>query len=440
MLETLPKSPGALRWVLARKLAYAVLIIGLVASGISYRFETYRVEQAALERAEEGARHFESPAMQMVADKTTSEKHDDLAQLVDRNQFVGIRVFGNDKALVYETWADIPTALIDTARSQKHDWPLPGNIHRHWSEAAGQRLIQVVLPLIGKDGTLDGYMESVSRLDEKTLQAQRDQIFSGVLTATLSILITAILLYPLLLAMLRQSARLSHRLLDSNLSLMHSLGNAIAKRDSDTDAHNYRVTYYAVALAEAMKVPHADIENLVVGAFLHDVGKIGIPDSILLKPGKLSVEEFEVMKTHVQLGIEIVAGNPWLTGAAQTIHCHHERFDGTGYPQGLRGEAIPLTARIFAVADVFDALTSERPYKKPIAFAEAMTIMEAESNRHFDAKAMSVFGTIASNLYAWTLKASDASLQNGMRETLFRYFKMESAPKGADSRSKMKFG
>ncbi len=302
---TLPKNLNALRWILVRKLGSAVLVIGLIAGGASYQFETYRVEQAALERAEEGARHFESSAVQLVSDKRTYSKHEELEKLLDRNQFVGIRIFAVDTALVYETWADIPQAVINAARSQKHEWPVPGDVHRHWSNVAGQQLIQVVLPLTGKDGALDGYLESVTRLDEKTLQTQRDQIFNGVLTAAISILITAVLLYPLLLAMLRRSERLSHRLLDSNLSLLNSLGNAIAKRDSDTDAHNYRVTHYAVALAEAMNVPEADIVNLVVGAFLHDVGKIGISDSILLKPGKLSAEEFEVMKTHVLLGIPL---------------------------------------------------------------------------------------------------------------------------------------
>lgn len=108
---------------------------------------------------------------------------------------------------------------------------------------------------------------------------------------------------------------LSSRLLESNLSLLRSLGNAIAKRDADTDAHNYRVTCYAVTLAEAVGVDKETITELVLGAFLHDVGKIGIPDQILLKPGRLTSEEFQVMQTHAVLGIEIVAGNPWLAGA-----------------------------------------------------------------------------------------------------------------------------
>jgi HD-GYP domain-containing protein (c-di-GMP phosphodiesterase class II) len=243
----------------------------------------------------------------------------------------------------------------------------------------------------------------------------------------MSVLITAILLYPLLLAMLQRSAGLSRRLLDSNLSLMRSLGNAIAKRDSDTDAHNYRVTLYAVALAEAMELPRREIADLVAGAFLHDVGKIGIPDSILLKPGKLTDDEFRVMKTHPLLGIEIVADNQWLVGASSTIRHHHERFDGRGYPDGLAGDAIPRIARIFAVVDVFDALTSERPYKRAMGLAETFAIIESGSGGHFDPAVVASFKRIASTLYNRMACACEHDLRQAMREVLGRYFNTQTA-------------
>lgn len=150
---------------------------------------------------------------------------------------------------------------------------------------------------------------------------------------------------------------------------------------------------------------------MITGAFLHDVGKIGIPDSILLKAGKLTDQEFEVMKTHVLLGIEIIKDDPWLKGAAfQTIRYHHERFDGTGYPEGLRGDSIPLNARLFAVVDVFDALTSERPYKKPMALNEAMVIIECESGcQLFSLTIVAVFKRLAPMLYTQTCQADELS-------------------------------
>jgi HD-GYP domain-containing protein (c-di-GMP phosphodiesterase class II) len=171
-----------------------------------------------------------------------------------------------------------------------------------------------------------------------------------------------------------------------------------------------------------MELPKQDISALIAGAFLHDVGKIGISDRILQKAGKLTNEEFEVMKTHVVLGVEIVEDNPWLAGAAMTIRYHHERFDGTGYPEGLRGDSIPLNARLFAVVDVFDALTSERPYKRPLALNAALAIIECESGRHFDPTIVAVFLSQAPMLYAQTCQAGRVELHRRMHETLARYF------------------
>lgn len=425
MSIVLPESPRQLHWMLVRRLSAASIAIGLVAGGVAYQVEVRRVEQAALEHAAKGAQHFDSSLVQIILDAKPSEKHAALERLLDRSRFVGIRVFGPDKAPIYETWADIPPVLINTVRfgQHQHDWPGPGQSHRNWIDAAGERMIQIVLPMFSKDGKLAGYLECIDRFDETALQAQREQVRNGALTASLSVVATALFLYPLLLAMLHQSTDRSRRLLDSNLSLLRSLGNAIAKRDSDTDAHNYRVTLYAVALAEALKLPKQDISDLVVGAFLHDVGKIGIPDRILLKPGKLTTDEFEIMKTHALLGIEIVADNPWLAGAALTIRHHHERFDGSGYPDGLIGDAIPRTARIFSVVDVFDALTSERPYKKAMPLAEALAIIDGDSGRQFDPAVVQAFMEISPNLYARTVRASSMELRQEMRALLGRHFR-----------------
>lgn len=425
----LPETPSELRWMLARWMGTAAVAIGLAAGGASYLIESYRAEQGAFEYALDGARHFESPAMQLAISAGSPTDHGDLNRLLDRNRFIGIRIFGEDKRLIYEFWEDAPSILIETAKSRQHEWPGRGRSHTSWIDASDERLIQVVLPLSGADGELAGYLEGVNRLDRKTLETQRVQIRSGALTAALSVLLTAILLYPLLLAMLQRSTGLSRRLLDSNLSLMRSLGNAIAKRDSDTDAHNYRVTFYAVALAEAMELPRHEIADLVAGAFLHDVGKIGIPDSILLKPGKLTDDEFRIMKTHALLGIEIVADNQWLVGAASTIRHHHERFDGRGYPDGLAGESIPRVARIFAVVDVFDALTSERPYKKPMGLAETLALIESDSGRHFDPTVVASFRKIAVDLFDGMAHASAQDLRQKMREILGRYFNTQTALK-----------
>jgi HD-GYP domain-containing protein (c-di-GMP phosphodiesterase class II) len=139
--------------------------------------------------------------------------------------------------------------------------------------------------------------------------------------------------------------------------------------------------------------------TLIKGAFLHDVGKIGIPDNVLLKPDKLDDQEFSVMKTHVEKGIDIVKRSSWLRDAISVVGYHHEKYAGGGYPHDLQGGNIPVIARIFAIADVFDALTSERPYKKPLGFEAAMKILDQGRGKHFDPDILDSFHTIARALY-----------------------------------------
>jgi HD-GYP domain-containing protein (c-di-GMP phosphodiesterase class II) len=159
------------------------------------------------------------------------------------------------------------------------------------------------------------------------------------------------------------------------------------------------VSVYSVYLAEAINLPRDQIRSLIKGALLHDVGKIGIRDNILLKSGKLTDDEFTVMKTHVDHGMDLTDHASWLKDAQEVVGSHHEKFDGAGYPDGLKGEAIPLAARIFAITDVFDALTSRRPYKEALSYDASMQILDAGRGTHFDPSLLDSFNAIARNLY-----------------------------------------
>lgn len=426
---SLPSAPHQLNRMLAIRLCVAALVIGAAAGIVAYQVETRRVESIVLELAAGGARHLESPAMQVLSRGESPEDHSALTALLDKNNFVGIRVFDVKKELVYETWTTLPPGVADGLRLRRHDWPALGRDHRNRIHIGNEHLIQVIIPLAKESGGLGGYLEGTYRIDEGTLANQKQQILDGVLTAVVAVFSTALLLYPLLLGLLRHATRLSRRLLDSNLSIIRSLGNAVAKRDSDTDAHNYRVTLYAVALAEKLHWPKGEIAHLIAGAFLHDVGKIGIPDHILLKPGKLTDEEFEIMKTHALLGLDIVAGNAWMN-ATPVIRNHHERFDGSGYPDGLCGMEIPPGARLFAVVDVFDALVSARPYKAPIPFEKALALIENESGRHFDPEIVIAFSGIIGRLHQEVAMASEVELHAQLRSAIFRYFNTDAEADG----------
>jgi response regulator RpfG family c-di-GMP phosphodiesterase len=171
------------------------------------------------------------------------------------------------------------------------------------------------------------------------------------------------------------------------------LSKAAEYRDPETGAHILRMAHYSELIARGLGLPLADQQLLLEAAPMHDIGKVGITDSVLLKPGRLTQEEFELMKQHAQIGYEILKDSSSLvlqTGAAIALG-HHEKFDGSGYPQGLVGEQIPIFSRIVAVADVFDALTSERPYKKAWSLERASEHLKAQSGLHFDPACVEVF-------------------------------------------------
>jgi HD-GYP domain-containing protein (c-di-GMP phosphodiesterase class II) len=242
-------------------------------------------------------------------------------------------------------------------------------------------------------------------------------------------LVTAGLLYPSIMMLLRRLGTTSGRLLDANLETLKVLGSTISKRDSDTDLHNYRVTIYAVRIAEAMGISSGKIRSLIKGAFLHDVGKIGITDKILLKPGKLTEAEFEEMKRHVDHGVDIVQRSDWLQDTVDVVGSHHEKYDGTGYTKRVRSREIPLNARIFAVVDVFDALTSKRPYKEPMGLDDTMNIMEQGRDSHFDPQVFDVFARLAPDLYAEIAHtATLESLQQDLELIIEKYFRSDIGP------------
>lgn len=171
------------------------------------------------------------------------------------------------------------------------------------------------------------------------------------------------------------------------------LSRAAEFRDPETGAHISRMAHYSRLIAKGLGMTEADQDLLLEAAPMHDLGKVGIADSILLKPGRLTEAEFVIMKQHAVYGYELLQGSASrvLQTGAEIALGHHEKFDGSGYPQGLKGEAIPLFSRIVAVADVFDALTSERPYKKAWTLEEAVDFLTAGAGTHFDPRCVQSF-------------------------------------------------
>lgn len=202
------------------------------------------------------------------------------------------------------------------------------------------------------------------------------------------------------LALALQQRELEHEVLRrteeldrSRKDLIRRLGLAAEYKDNETGLHVQRMAEYARLIALELGFSETDADNLASAAPMHDIGKLGIPDAILCKPGKLTEEEFDVIKTHPEIGAKILE-NPdseLLRTAREIALYHHEKWDGTGYPEGLSGESIPVTARICALADVFDALVCIRPYKKAWTVVEALNLFEEQKGKHFDPNVVDAF-------------------------------------------------
>jgi putative nucleotidyltransferase with HDIG domain len=201
-----------------------------------------------------------------------------------------------------------------------------------------------------------------------------DALDAAVLAATVSVL-SAAALYPALHLGEHWLIRVASAISRDNIDLLSSLGRLTELRDGEMAGHNLRVTTYTLLFAETLELPPEEIVRTTKGALLHDVGKLAISDRILGKPGPLTLEERAEMAKHVRYGLEIVSQSQILQEAAPVVGAHHEHYDGKGYPLGLRGEAIPREARLFALVDVFDALTSSRVYKPAFSVEEAVAKM-----------------------------------------------------------------
>ncbi len=342
---------------------------------------------------------------------------------IEVGHFIAVKLYNRNKAMIVE--ADHPAVRSIQREIARHrrDMDLTDAVHfRKFYGEGFQIYVLIVTPLKTAARETAGYFEGVYKVSPQTMAEFKNRIFLSLLQVVVIIFFTTLTIYPIVLTLNRGLIRRTGELFQANIGMLKVLGSAIAKRDSDTNLHNHRVTIYAVRLAEAVGLKRESVAGLIKGSFLHDVGKIAISDRILLKPGKLTDEEREIMKTHVNHGMDIIGSYGWLKDALDVVRRHHEKFDGTGYPAGLRGGEIPIAARIFPLADVFDALTSRRPYKEPIPLEKAVQIIKDSSGSFFDPSLVDAFIGMAGALHAEIGEAEDALLERKLDGLIDRYF------------------
>ncbi len=433
-------SKASIHRILATRLAITGFIISIVLGFIVILIEHNKVGEVVLDRALQATVHFNAEAGSLL-DEPGLPDHQGIQRVLDafvsrglklRNSryarvgySVFIRIFDLDRGEVAK-YIDGNHANIKEVETYMYASRLPSSRNSEdWYNIIrinGAPYIILGVPLTNSSGKEAGHVEAVFAVSPETIAGIRRRVLRTVIIIISIVLVTTGLLYPVIIKLMNRLTRLNRKLLDSQLETLKVLGSAIATRDNDTDAHNYRVTIFSVRLAEVVDLDPKMIRTLIKGAFLHDVGKIGITDNILLKPGQLTEKEFKVMSTHVPQGLDIIEPSEWLKDAIEVVGYHHEKMDGNGYPKGCSGKKIPITARIFAIADVFDALSSRRPYKEPFSFEETMKIIEEKRGSHFDPELVDIFAGIAKSLFDDFAGSDSAELKGEVDTIIQMYF------------------
>ncbi len=436
-LKALLKKKGATRFIhrqLLLRLIVAAAMICVVLAVVVFLLEYKRLGNLVNDRAAEVVANFNNQIQQLghAIDENQAEIQQELKMLLIAGksrpwagQLVYASIYGLDgRRIAAESDARHPQAntVEELARSIESQVENKPTTAQAFKRIKNTPYIRLSFPLYDKNAKQSAFIEGVFEVSAKARKEVFNRIANSVFGAITIVLLTTFILYPVISRLIHQLTVLTGNLVESNIETLRVIGSAIAKRDSDTDSHNYRVTIYSVELAERIGLKPKIIQGLIKGAFLHDVGKIGVSDQILLKPDKLSGEEYELMKLHVQHGLDIVKQSGWLKDAIDVVGYHHEKFAGGGYPAGLKGHEIPVNARIFAIADVFDALTSKRPYKEQLALEQSLEILNQDRGTHFDPALLDSFNEIARPLYEQFAYGSNQVLFTKMEAIVLKYF------------------
>ena len=332
--------------MLLLRLGAATIVLSLIFAAIAYYANQQRIEKEVVELAQLRVNQFRQNIRDLldstdvllpaVLERRFDEFIAESGPVVIRDgHFVLVRIYDQAGQLLLdvedESFAAIPSVrqLVDNANIATLD---ADDFRVVTTKLEGLPLVGVAVPLNNSAGEIVAQVVGVFAISPEAIAGMRGNILRTMLYVVGLVIATALVIYPIIGRLLDRLSRQTVKLLDSNLEILQVLGGAIAKRDSDTDSHNYRVSIFSVCLAEAVELPRDQIQSLIKGALLHDVGKLGIRDDILLKPGKLSDEEFTIMKTHVDHGMELTDRASWLKDAQPVVGSHHENSNALVWP------------------------------------------------------------------------------------------------------------
>ncbi len=384
--------------------------MSLMGAVMTWRLTSYLSESAVREASQET----QQDLVPRVASRLTQE---DLTTPMTGQRYAGFQRFMQDSILSHRTirvrlWSSEGVVIYsDDAGEVGTSRAVEGNLAEALAGDAAANLgtedspeleeqgevLEVYAPIVlpGSEevaGALEVY-EDATNLSHY-LSAMRYSIFAGL---GMGLAVYFVLLFVVVRSGLRAIGRLQEKEASETLAqeTVRAVVAALDLRDSETEDHAARVSEMSVATAHQMGLAPSELNQIEIGALLHDVGKIGVPDKVLLKPGPLTENEWVSMRRHPDLGYRMLQDFPSLTLAAELVRAHHENFDGSGYPHGLAGEAIPLPARVFAVADAYDAMTSDRPYRRARSHRAALIELRRFAGSQFDPDVVGAFLAVA---------------------------------------------
>ena len=282
---------------------------------------------------------------------------------------------------------------------------------------------KVAIPIFASDEDLTGYLTGIYLVSLKESQVIINRFALSFMICITAITLCALLCYVGFLFLNNHLIRSIGELNRTNIFLVRKLGSALAKSSNQEEGHSSRVLLYAMKLAEKVQLPVDQRRTLIQGVFLHDLGMLPISPTTLLKEGELSKEEIKQIDQHPREGAELIKKFRWLRNAEKIIRYHHEKYDGTGYPDGVKHEKIPMVARIFSIADTFDALTTPRPYRDPLPLEESLAVLEQETGLQFDPVLLSAFLEIAPHLQETIASRNSKELEKEVDRLLKRYLR-----------------
>lgn len=414
-----------LKQAIARRLAMVSLAFALVAGVAVY----FGVQSLMLYMAGHVAREYVDSLVGHHGDAKPVNLDHLKAQLVDLRQFKPfdmVRIYDASQRIVFEQRYRNPEQLVLVAPLAAGEHPQALPAHRALQLANHGIAIQNFRALDARDVGAAPPGSAVMEFTEVVESAEKARLeklaFLAALVAAAFAALIGLVAYPALVAVVDRNAVLARQVEFAYINLLKSLGIAISRRDSDTGEHCYRTTLVAIAIGEQFGLERVQMRALIAGSLLHDIGKIAIDDAILRKPGKFTPEEMAIMRGHVKAGVHIAGELEMVPGAADVVAFHHERWDGKGYPYGMAGSSIPLLARIFAVADVFDALCARRKYKEPFPFDRATALIREGAGTQFDADVVAAFVPVAAGLYGSIENRDEAQTLAMLDAKLAQYF------------------